>query len=254
MRRSPSSADKTEWVEGSGFRIVEEHLDRIRAQLRDGDWGEPEARQLETPRKKKEPVDSSFPPEDKYTPIPMRRSPTKGRSPGVVPSSPRERLQRADSVLPMSPPQIMSPPLEDILFFQSSSRVSLVSEERKSGLGRKTTTRSVGTCGERQPSKPSPGQNNPSKARRPGDVLPVTPPRCRPGAPRADKPGSRPALRHSSRQSSATGSRRSTAAERFHARHDALNKVDEIVSRSWSQRSLGEIERIGSPTMFGARV
>jgi hypothetical protein len=120
-------------------------------------------------------VDSFFPPEDKYTPIPMRRPPTKGRSPGVasvVSSSPCEHMPHTDSVLPMSPPQIMSPPLEDILFFQSSSRASLVSEERKSGLGRKTTTRSVGTCGEQQ----SPGQNSPSKARRPRDILPVTPP------------------------------------------------------------------------------
>lgn len=256
VRRTGTEADETEWVEGSGFRIIEEHLDRMRDQVegRDLEDGmrDPKIGQPQTPKKK--PARSILTAGDKYTPLPVRRSPSKGRSPSATPVSTPRRIQRADSVLPMSPPQLMSPPLEDILFFQSPNQNVHMNEKKKTaGRMTSTATRSMKKPLSLAPSRlpvlapeGALSQNNRlTKASEEKD-LPVSPPRKQ--TTNKTRPSSR---RHDQRS---TPTRRGTAAERFNARYDALSKVDQIVSRSWSQRDFSDLEKIGSPTMFGAQV
>jgi hypothetical protein len=45
---------------------------------------------------------------------------------------------------------------------------------------------------------------------------------------------------------------RGTPAQRHAAREGALAKVEEILGQSWSERELRGVERVKSPTMFGA--
>jgi len=110
--------DETEWVAGSGFRIVEEDLEAIREQIRGG-WGDEDddlGRQIDFSSAPSSPAKEEFTwdglVDDKYTALPVRKSPSKKGELGG------RGLPRVDStLLPVSPPQITSPPLESSLCF-----------------------------------------------------------------------------------------------------------------------------------------
>ena len=226
--RSKTSNGGTEFMGGSGFRIIEEHLDAMWRDIRgaakrgseDDDDAEP---MLNTKR-----FDNLA--DDPYTPLPVRKAHPKTTTPrkggtGTVTgtstpaSTPKyDGLPRVDSsILPQSPPQITSPELESQLLFAPSMgprRGSHASTGRQ-GLGRVRTSSSELQAVGRLSSGSSPSRPT-SDARvhargRPRDRLVKT---------------------------------RLTPAERHAARRAALTKVDEIVSRSWSQRDVVESEGV----------
>jgi hypothetical protein len=237
----------TEWVAGSGFRIVEERLDAIREQMCQGGWREGWEKRSVTSGQTSPSKESSIwsPSDDKYTALPVRKSPSKsGRSRGgnsvVTPSS--NGLCRVDSsILPSSPPQIMSPPLESKLLFTPILPQS--GSIQRIGMPGKTTTR-LATLSRAESVAQSPSSNygSPtpttrllkSQTRTKGSTLPVTPPR------------------RSKLSTSAYKRKMGTPAERHAARRNALTKVESILSESWSERDVRGVERVRSPTMFGA--
>ncbi|KAI9068923.1 hypothetical protein FKP32DRAFT_1608614 [Trametes sanguinea] len=224
--------------------------------------------------------------DDKFTSLPVRRSLASLRSLSPSPSishsvtSPRSAeegataklppLSRVDSsILPASPPCVTSPPLESQLFFGAvspdfGSNPSLnlrlpesAETKRKQGAaaydgapatpGKKhaklTTHRSPPLLPFPSTASTSPfrGRLKKSPTKR---VTPASsPPSARRGAERTDSADS---------VDSAKAASRGTPAQRHEARRSALNKVDEILSRSWSERQLTGDGFPGSPTNFGA--
>ncbi|KAH9920614.1 uncharacterized protein B0H18DRAFT_956998 [Fomitopsis serialis] len=176
--------------------------------------------------------------EDSYTALPVRRSPTKRAGPvAATPSLPRTdeypsvapALSRVDSsILPSSPPQVMSPPLHSKLFFSDfGSPPSLdlhVPKEHHS------TARWPASTPERRRLLPYRGKLKKYHA------VPMSPPM--PSSPKVvalyhpqhvlDFPAS-PALDQR------------VYAEMLISRQSALDKVGEIVSRGLSQRDLANV-------------
>ncbi|KAG9225381.1 hypothetical protein CCMSSC00406_0006232 [Pleurotus cornucopiae] len=133
------AVDETQWVEGSGFRIVEEEFKSAWDAV--GQWANKSRSGSGTSSPTQDNdrkgifsswVGSARAEEDRYTPIPTRSSPSKSSTRSNRPTrfQPRETrgahgerkerpgVPRVDSsVLPRSPPQIMSPPLASQLFF-----------------------------------------------------------------------------------------------------------------------------------------
>ncbi|KAL0948260.1 hypothetical protein HGRIS_010856 [Hohenbuehelia grisea] len=223
----------TQWVAGSGFRIVEEDMKSLWGTV--GEWASRQsssigARASSSDTKERKSLFSSWlgqtSNEDKYTPVPPRKSPTKAQ---------RTRLVRDDSsVLPTSPPQVMSPPLESQLFFTptmsqdpSVSPSSVVSPEKR----------------------PRTSQ------RREGRVLrSAKPPRMPfPAGEGADDVYRGRLIKGSSRSERAPVER---AAENPRAgrRDPAFHQVSRIVKDGWGGRDAGAIaEDVGSPNGFGSR-
>ncbi|KAF4582702.1 hypothetical protein EYR40_002626 [Pleurotus pulmonarius] len=141
------AVDETQWVEGSGFRIVEEEFKSAWDAV--GQWANKSrsGSGTNTPTQENDRksifsnwMGSTRAEEDRYTPLPTRSSPSKSSARASRPArkntgqfQPQERfdgegkggqergrpgIPRVDSsVLPRSPPQIMSPPLASQLFF-----------------------------------------------------------------------------------------------------------------------------------------
>jgi len=210
----------------------------------------------ETPTKKRTTRD------DKYTALPLRSSPSKGSrttprsSPARIALHGSASLPRVDSsVLPRSPPQITSPPLQSQLSFcaSPSSRGQWV---HTSGGSRSITTpplklNKVDTRGTLSHSK-IPFQRTPSRStHRHGTdaeaILPSTPSPARTRRLAGDLGSGIP----SSASQSSCHKSLGTPKQRYAARREALSKVEQIVQRSWSQRDLSGV---ASPTMFGAKV
>ncbi|CDO70539.1 hypothetical protein BN946_scf184573.g7 [Trametes cinnabarina] len=224
--------------------------------------------------------------DDKFTSLPVRRSladiRTLSPSPSISQSpvkSPRNAdasglarpvpLSRVDSsILPASPPCVTSPPLESQLFFGAvspdfGSNPSLnlrlpESAETKCTQGTGAVS-SRTTSGDKHaklkthrsppllpfPSKASssPFRGRLKKTPTKGVNATASPPSKRLGTERNDSADSVDCGK-------APG--RGTPAQRYEARQSALNKVDEILSRSWSERQLTGDGFPGSPTNFGA--
>ncbi|KAI0773141.1 hypothetical protein BD413DRAFT_539527 [Trametes elegans] len=191
-------------------------------------------------------------------------------APDAPTTAPNRRVD--SSILPASPPMVMSPPLESQLFFGaikspnfgSSPSLDLrmpESAEQK----RKPEPTTTGTPGEKHkklkthrspPALPfqstasgSPfrGRLKKSPTKKASAAAAVSPPpRHAPG--RADSADSVNLPAHQGGKPKARG----TPAERHEARASALSRVDEILSRSWSERQLGGEGFPGSPTNFGA--
>jgi hypothetical protein len=264
--------DETEWVAGSGFRIVEEHLEAIRQQIRDGDWKADIAMAQKQPEKvsdsrraspfKRPSLDAPASQDDIYTHIPIRKSPSKASTVLVGRTSTLAEeadLSRVDSsVLPRSPPQIMSPPLESKLLFtpvlpQSGSLYAGVYKKGESLEG-KSRSPNAPSKARRRSSPTLPRLSNLKDVSRPPTRLtkPATRPKDAPlpaTPPRRAKLSSR---RLSAQTSGKQRQGRATPAERFAARQAALTQVEEIISQSWSERDLRGVEPVRSPTMFGA--
>ncbi|KAI0071365.1 hypothetical protein K474DRAFT_1712522 [Panus rudis PR-1116 ss-1] len=235
--------------------------------------------------------------EDRLTALPSRRA----RSPSSSPSrhahraasahgeetTERMTMRRVDSsVLPASPPMLMSPPLEEQLFFGPASTVTASvhgnannrhvppADARKS---RKLhTTREAPSLPFPSSASDPPYRNRLSKAppasseRRPSrtpaaasiysaESVSVYSPetqvyrssttstrvtRTTTSSTRTDAKTPTPS------SASRTGLR--SPAERYHARHGALTKVHDIVSKGYTERDMRGEKRVGSPTMFGA--
>jgi len=217
---------------------------------------------------------------DKFTALPERksRSPRSlSRSPSRSPSSrvPDRPLRppRIDSsVLPSSPRVLTSPPLEAQLFFGpvSSLLASGLHSTVASGPTSSAATRDIPPGDprqdeaqhhrrlhtSRQPSLlpfPSTPNNSPYHHRltkkAPTPSVTATPERP---APSVAQSSTTPTPMSSSSPSRSKGDRARSPAERYTSRHDALNKVEEILAKSWSDRELRGGECPGSPTKFGA--
>lgn len=189
--------------------------------------------------------------EDKFTSLPPRRSPADRRrspSPAVKaagnPVTPtraaRPPVTRVDSsVLPSSPPQLMSPPLEAELFFGGRPPMldtSLHALPREHGSSQPPSAKKARNKLHSQHALPLPFPSSGQYQRR----LTKTPPR--------------PVVRAESSTSTYSGAERARSpAERHARRHGALTKVEQILAESWSTRELRG-EEVRSPTMFGAVV
>lgn len=215
---------------------------------------------------------SQTPAADSYTPMPARRNIVEKRSsPFQTPvasrvstsTAPLPAMARIDcSILPSSPPRIMSPPLESKLFFGSvhpdfGSTPSL--DLRLPSHGAQTRvqlaapaikqTNKLHTKREPPPlpfpssSEASPYRNRLKKSIRVSPAVTTSP------KSHSNMPPSRAA---SPSPSGISLSGRQTPAERYNARHSALDKVQAIVSQSWSQRDMSIDVFIASPTLFGA--
>ncbi|KAI0738189.1 hypothetical protein C8Q80DRAFT_1114105 [Daedaleopsis nitida] len=211
---------------------------------------------------------------DKFTPAPLRRSisdkrnspfssPSKARTATAFsPSLPSPQpivyrtsepiagyrpggLPRVDSsVLPMSPPMVTSPPLESQLFFGSTTSLDA---QFSAAVHNKVLMPAPAA---------RPGQHhNKLRTQRPPPPLPfpstasTSPYRGRLKKTPTSKGGP---SRSGSRSGTAGGGARGNAAERHIARKTALSKVEEIVSRSWSERQIAGGAYPGSPNNFGA--
>jgi hypothetical protein len=194
---------------------------------------------------------------DRYTPVPPRPDRSHSRSASPVKGARGGKMQYPHAgVLPQSPPQITSPPLESRLCFTPTpaSRARMASGAAKRRMDDSRTT----------PTKSSARKEKGRRLRSPtGPPLPfpVDPDRGI-NSPLPDiyrarlvKPPSKDKTRPPiSTQSSSSGSSESSRdAERVAS--VALQKVEDIIGQSWSTRDLGEEGvRSLSPTGFGRRL
>jgi hypothetical protein len=270
--------DEMEWVAGSGFRIIEERLEEMREEVRTGRFGDgagemlPESVPLTSSSRSRSRVGPSGGTRgverdttwsgDKYTPAPIRTSPSKTSRSRVPSSRPRQwragtsisvytpgsmytsisdeaftsartpsrpvsvppSLPRVDSsILPRSPPQITSPPLDSKLLFTPS----LNSSESAYYFGGRT-------------SMPSPLPSSGSRNRiGVGSTGTNTMARGKTRTGTLHKP--LPPIRDSDESgdgANVVARKKKTPAERHAARQGALVKVEEILLRSWSEREI----------------
>lgn len=246
---------------------------------------------LQTPSKVVNKCTSSRLPsvDDKYTPLPDRRvrkmqEVRKSRLRADLEAEPVLNSDADAYVLPASPPRISTPRLESELLFSPDTFTAPVSQyfsptklikqshiapettldqrpdsppvsplESDSSIRRgpigprqpaKTKTRSTRGDYYRDSSEPLPSPYRTSRDK----TLPPSPPRRSTRRFASNGPSSsRNTLR---RQSSGNPM---SPKQRYEARRTALDKVDAIVSRSWSTRKLNGGSPPSSPTMFGAQ-
>ncbi|KAI0919531.1 hypothetical protein AcV5_001574 [Taiwanofungus camphoratus] len=278
----------TPLLSGTGFRIIEEDTE-AGVELADGthlEWNrmaggsQEETSQTKTsseasawgwnipwssPTKR-----STAAADDNFTAVPTRRStaekksspfstPAASRSSTSTTSTPAAMTRVDSSVLPLSPPRIMSPPLESKLFFGpippdfGSSPSLHLQMPGESGKGPSTSI-SESTPGAKVRNKlrtqkeppplpfPSSSSSSPYRAR----LKKLTkgsqvPPKHNKDVPHViQEVDLFSPLSESSRSPVRTAGHR-TPAERQNARHSALDKVDEIISRSWTLRNMSDI-------------
>ncbi|KAI0065078.1 hypothetical protein BV25DRAFT_1913719 [Artomyces pyxidatus] len=263
---APVGKDETEWVAGSGFRIVEEDPDAPGARTTDitrqnSVWRTKDDLRSALDHKSSEswlawtqswsPASSYAPTEDKFTAIPPRKSTSDKKSVSASIGSPRSSSRpapslapSASSVLPTSPSQVagpfgsklmFSPPLESTNPLRLKSRKSAANSSKPATA---RTTRKLHALSPPQLPLPTTAASSPYRNR----LMKSPPPSTVPD-------------RASSTESDASsapsfGAHRSPA-QRHAARSKALNKVEEILARSYSER---DIATPSSPTMFGAVV
>lgn len=191
--------------------------------------------------------------EDSYTALPIRRATTKKGPASAAPTLPRTdeypsvlpEITRVDSsILPSSPPQVMSPPLHSRLFFSdfgSSPSLDLNLSKEQADPARvavSTPGRHVNRLHTKREPEPLPFPStsgaSPYRGRlkKPHTVRTINPPL--PSSPEVvvlDLPQHVPV-------SPMTPYDEQAYAERLLARQSALDKVGEIVSRGLSQRDI----------------
>ena len=294
--RGDGDKDETEWVAGTGFRLVQEDPDHLLTPSRNsvpGRRGQKEAevdgavredrgqgstftapRDSRSPFAIRESVSGSLvgmdsrsrlAEVDKYTPLPVRKTPTKktdgsSRTPSRRSSNSRSRRNSRSStpkILSSCPLQVMSPPLESQLPFCSPfmpPSVTLVPHKGKSrALDPIPSTISTEKANKVHSPTPLPLPFASSLETSPfcnllgkdpaifHDVYATSP--CEADSENTMSPSPRNmALQHN----------RGTPAARQSARHDALTKVDQIMLKGWNERDLKGAGGTASPTMFGA--
>lgn len=235
---------------GPGFRIVQEDTEAMQSgNLLGLNWTLP---WIAAPDKLNA--------DDKFTALPSRRnvaermlspSSSKSTTTSSAPSKDAFADQRTvqtsitrlnSSVLPTSPPRVTSPPLEAQLFFGAippkfgnTPQLDFVFKE---------VTYSPG------PASPCNGSSRSKtkklQSRRGPPLLPF--PGGGKSSPYTNRLTKTPTLSPSAHARSVT----SVPASPTKERHVALDRVDEIVAKSWGARDLRGEDRVGSPTMFGA--
>ncbi|KAH9942811.1 hypothetical protein B0H21DRAFT_710141 [Amylocystis lapponica] len=259
-----------------GFRIVEEdtEADERARHVSNGRGGaspvrEPPASSWRTPWSS--PTKQLA--EDKFTALPTRRSIAEKRvspfstpamaSRTTTPISAIPQMTRVDSsILPLSPPRITSPPLESQLFFGPIG----TDFGSTPSLDLRMPGEPGGPLGEGSPEAGVKARNKLRTQREP-PLLPfpsssdTSPYRNRLKKPAANDTSAadldgdvRPAPPVSRSPSCSGISGRLSAAERYHARQSVHDKVEEILSHSWSQRDMSSESLVGSTTRFGALV
>ncbi|GLB42632.1 hypothetical protein LshimejAT787_1200810 [Lyophyllum shimeji] len=245
-----SSADKTQWRPGAGFRIVPESPAPPRAPTPvspDDAYTAPSVPTCTSTSRTPAWWEASD--RDRYTPLPTRHSnsrpnsasnsPVKGRSAPTTPErNAHARVQPRHphaSVLPQSPPQITSPLLENELCFMPTLTPSLASPPR-------TRTRT--------PAK-TPTRNHNNAVNRSGGQIPafiadINSPR--PDVYRRQMVRSPPKSRPSP-MASKTSSSSSTVSYTRDTEGRAVRQVEDIVEQGRGARELGM--RSSSPTGFG---
>ncbi|KAI0329477.1 hypothetical protein GY45DRAFT_862615 [Cubamyces sp. BRFM 1775] len=185
-------------------------------------------------------------------------------------------LSRIDSsILPASPPMVTSPPLESQLFFGAVSpdfgsnpslhlRLPEPAQNKHARVAAAAHADDTTSPGDKHkklkthrspPLLPFPStassspfrgrlKKTPTKKSSAATASPPSSARARPGP---DRNVSADSVDSVYKEKS-----RGTPAQRHEARHSALSKVDEILSRSWSDRQLVRDSFPGSPTNFGA--
>ncbi|TCD66049.1 hypothetical protein EIP91_001857 [Steccherinum ochraceum] len=224
---------------GVGFRIVDEEAEEARAQQPGWTWTLPwvAAENAST--------------DDRFTALPSRNVADKRKTPMIPSASPpraqlvssngRPRtLSRADSsVLLANPPLLNSPPLEAQLFFSplfgSTPSLTLAVDKVPSANGMQYLP-SSDKLSSRLPFPAANVQHSTPYRRR----LTKSPPSRAEGtsAPASPRPLTRTPT---SASATSTGSRQI-----------ALDKVEQILAKSWSQRQIDGVASPTSPTMFGA--
>ena len=250
-RSKKTSHEKTEFMGGgSGFRIIEEHLDAMWRDIRgvatrgsnDDDDGDAE------PMLNTKGFENLA--DDPYTPLPVRKAhsktttttPRKGGTSTVTgattpASTPRydNGLPRVDSsILPQSPPQITSPELESQLLFAPS----IMGRPRR-GSGSHASTMQMQ---QQQQQQQQHGRQGLGRVRTGSSELQSL------GSMSPSRSTSDARVHARGRPRDRLVKGRLTPAERHAARRAALTKVDEIVSRSWSQRDVVESEGVRNAT------
>lgn len=185
-----------------------------------------------------------LPASDTYTALPTSsRSPDKR---GEL--TPKPGIPRIDSsVLPSSPPLLSSPPLHAQLFLSVKSSPALdlsihdftslaATNDRGGRAAEGGDEKARNKLHTQRPPPGLPFPSSPEYQKRSRNVL--------------SKAGNSPSS--SASLTASPESRSRSPAERHLQRHTALNKVDEIVARSWSARDMRGEQRLASPTMFGA--
>lgn len=269
QRSNSSAVPRSTIEEGSvpGFRIIEEDPDAVPSRqgsvhTRDGGW----SWSLPWSSGNK----SSL--EDRLTPLPSRRSTAEKRK-TPTPSPTRSRPESSDaistnvdlirpawppqidsSVLPSSPALLTSPPMEERLFFGPVSSYTPTSahhgirsdggesQDMSPRVDRQTRKTNKLHTNRSPPLLPFPSSNKDSPYRsrltkKPGHAKEVD------------------VTSHLSTDSvnAMVDAREADSLDGRHAScHGALNKVDEIIARSWSERELRGDPSTKSPTMFGA--
>lgn len=262
---SNSSAAPRSMIEGRsfpGFRIVEEDPEAVssmRGSVHEGwKWSLPWS------------SGNKVSLEDRLTPLPPRRSQAgKRMTPSPSPTKLRPNDSEAisynadlarpagapridSSVLPSSPPLLMSPPVAERLFFgpvsssTSTSAPRIRSDGGKSqdisGVDRQTRTRKTNKLhsSKTPPLLPFPSRNGDSPYRNRLTKIP-------------DHRKDVTSILSSDSIDAMVNAQQADSLDGHHAScHGALNKVDEIIARSWSERELRGDETTRSPTMFGA--
>jgi len=192
---------------------------------------------------------------DSYTILPARTVSPRSQSFRTPESSPRkpsyvrsiERARIVDtSVLPASPPTLTSPRLESELFLSAMmfdvpgtpTPKRTRSSRPGTGLRKGTGVLDMDTLDAISPPPPH------FRGFEPSDESHTTPKRgSRPG------PGRHPSTASTISEFPGDAPRKRTPAERFYARHSALDKVEEIVQKSRSQTSVASASM--SPVTFG---
>ena len=184
---------------------------------------------------------------ESYTTVPARTSSPRPRSFRTPESSPRkssyvcssEDVRFVDtSVLPSSPPTLTSPRLQSELFLTALEAPGPLAPRFKKVSRTVTRQRAVeerddaGTSDPTSPSSPQPGNRedfneNRSLTKRSSRTGPSRHLSTASVSTISEFPGSPPPKR--------------TPAERFHARHAALGKVEEIIQKSRSQTSIANL-------------
>ncbi|KNZ79051.1 hypothetical protein J132_04751 [Termitomyces sp. J132] len=216
-----TAGDKTQWKPGKGFRIVEES---------------PLSSRGPTPA----PPDDSvaFGMRDRYTHAPVRHDTSRSTSPVKGVTAPSTPVRPHADVLPQSPPQITSPLLENSLCFtpKRPPRALRSPSTTPNSTKRPDTSRKLRSL--KQPQLSLPDGN---------DINSPRPDMYRGRFAKSLKKPQRPPMTSKSSSSSSAYSRDADGRA-----EQAIQRVDDIVERSWGARDLGnEGVRTLSPTGFG---
>ncbi|KAG6872343.1 hypothetical protein C0995_010561 [Termitomyces sp. Mi166 len=224
-----TAGDKTQWKPGKGFRIVEES---------------PLSSRGPTPAPSDDPAafGMSWAAGDRYTLAPARHDTSRSTSPvkGFTAHGPSTPVRPHADVLPQSPPQITSPLLENSLCFTPPRPPRALMSPSTTPTNAKWPDTSRKLRSPKQPQLPLPRYGD-------GGINSPRPDMYRGRLAKSTKKSQRPPTTSQGSSSSTTYTRYGDGRAT-----QAMQRVEDIVERSWGARDLGhEGVRALSPTGFG---